>query len=47
MNRDEILKEINRVKKAMEKTDSPILKRDYKKHLIKLQKQLKKTGVNN
>lgn len=35
------ISEIKRVKKALAKTGSPYLKRDYEKYLIKLYKKLK------
>jgi len=37
----EIQAEILRVEKALEKTDSVYLKKDYAKYLLKLKKQLK------
>ena len=40
MNRTEIIAEIKRVKAAISKSKSDKLKRDYSKHLRKLQKQL-------
>ena len=41
-----ILAEIERVKAAIEKTNSPKLKRDYGKYLKKLNDKLKKRDVN-
>lgn len=38
---DDIRAEIERVKIALENTDSPYLKRDYEKYLQKLYKKLK------
>lgn len=46
MTRQEIQAEILRVKKALEKTDSVYLKKDYAKHLRKLYKQLKEVQAN-
>lgn len=43
MNRDKIVAEIQRLKKAIAKTDSEYLKRDYGKALKQLEKQLRKT----
>lgn len=40
MTRQEIVQEIKRVKAALNSTKSDKLKRDYSKHLRKLQKQL-------
>ena len=37
----EIQTEIKRIEKAMDKTDSSYLKKDYAKYLRKLKKQLK------
>lgn len=34
------IEEMNRLKKAMEKTNSKYLKRDYKKALVQMQKEL-------
>lgn len=39
---DNIKAEIERVKNAIEKTNSPHLKRDYEKYLQKLYKRLKR-----
>ena len=39
---DNIKAEIERVKTAIEKTNSPRLKRDYEKYLQKLYKRLKR-----
>ena len=41
MNNQEIIENIKRVKDALAKTKSPYLKRDYTKHLKRLQKMLK------
>lgn len=41
MNREQILKEIMRVRVAIYNSNSPKLKRDYTKYLYKLQKKLK------
>lgn len=38
---NEIKSEIERVERALSKTNSPYLKRDYEKYLKKLQKRLK------
>ena len=35
------LEEINRVKEAIHKTESPHLKQDYQKHLKRLKKELR------
>lgn len=40
MNEHKIEKEIIRVEKAIAKTKSPFLKRDYEKYLKRLKKQL-------
>ena len=40
-NRDELVAEIKRVEKAIKKTDSEKLRRDYKKHLHRIKKDLR------
>ena len=39
-------KEIGRVKEAIRNTDSPYLKRDYEKHLKKLEREIKYGEAN-
>ena len=46
MTKQEIQAEILRVEKALDKTDSVYLKKDYAKHLRKLKKQLKEVQNN-
>ena len=41
MNKEELIKEIMRVKEALAKTNSPYLKRDYGKYLKRLYRDLK------
>jgi hypothetical protein len=41
MSREQLKQEIQRVKVALCKTNSPKLKRDYTKYLYKLQRKLK------
>lgn len=40
MNKQELIREIERVKEALRKTTSAKLESDYKKHLKRLQKRL-------
>lgn len=42
--RDEITTEIKRVEAAIEKTTSPSLSRDYRKHVTKLNRQLRRAN---
>lgn len=47
MNRDNIVAEIQRLKKAIDKTDSEYLKRDYGKALRRMEKQLRRERVRD
>lgn len=38
--RDEFVAEMNRIEEAINKTNSPYLKRDYKKALIRMREEL-------
>lgn len=44
MNKDEIISEIARAQTALEKTNSPMLRRDYSKYLKKLKQKLENAG---
>ena len=40
-NREQLVQEISRVKKALDKTKSVYLRREYTRHLWKMQKELR------